>query len=426
MTVTRPLVIALTIALLGSMAVLAKPPSVLALNEDFYQSSRHHFQWTDHYCVPASAEGELDYINSTTADTDKSTQDAYFEYGQNHGKGQYADSYGVDPRGWAYILWNNSPPYYSYNDYRYDDVGLHQIDADYALAWSLHETQKPAGVVVWNGKHAIVAVGYQATASLPLGGQLQGFWVWDPLRDAGYYYEHWGWGIVANSYYTLDAFNGTDSWPRTMFSTNWASATPGVSYWKGWYVLLLRSSANGPHPQDNPPVPWGGQPHYAPSAPAPVPEASSPDEALRQGLDENGLTGGQGRTGDLSDVTVGRTIDVLPAEDGILPYMLAEVVSHGRVVAIAQLVKGQNGFQFAALAQITDGRLPTVADVSATATALGVAGASAQAVWGPSDESTSPFYPIWQFSSPASRRFLTPSGTVLDTMPLYSGYGSVS
>jgi len=49
-----------------------------------------------------------------------------------------------------------------------------------------------------------------------------------------------------------------------------------------------------------------------------------------------------------------------------------------------------------------------------------------QAVWGPSDESPNPFYPIWQFSSGGSRQFLTPAGTVLDTMPLYPDSDAIS
>ena len=246
------MLITLTAVVLASMAALTAPSLALAYNENFYTPNYQHPQWTKYYCVPSSAETELDYINSTRADTTSATQDLYFGQGQNHGKGSYPDSYGVDPRGWAWVIWKHRPPYYSYNDYKYGSG--QQLTADYALAWSLHETQKPAGVVVWNGKHAIVAMGYQASAPLTQGGTLQGFWLYDPWYlapnyDQPYFYDPgWGYGIVANSYYQLDVFNGTDSsqYHRIMFSTNWASATPGVSYWKGNYVLILRSKAHLP------------------------------------------------------------------------------------------------------------------------------------------------------------------------------------
>jgi hypothetical protein len=401
----------------ASLTLQAQPVGAWAL--DYYTSGRQHAQWTNYYCVPAVAEAELDYINSTSADTDSSTQASYYSTGRAHNKGDYGAVKGVDGRGWAYLLWLYSPPLYSYNDYRYATAS----PGDTALMWSLRDTGKPAGVMVWQGWHAVLAVGFQATADPRNGGSLQGFYLWDPWYNSGFYSATWHYGLGANVYLTLATFNGHDAEGRTIFSKNIEAPTPGVTYWRYYYVLILRSSAGGSSPVDNPPPPWGPGGGAAPEGPD-APTTADIASAVTTGISSQGLTMGNQLGVDLTSISVGRTMHVESASEGIPSYELAEVLSHGRVIAIAQVnVKGTGGYQFSALAKATPGtRLMTTASVSQAATSMGLRADSVAAVWAPSAESASQFYPIWRLAGGGTESYLYPDGSLHQSIGLFRGF----
>ncbi len=95
-------IVALAVALVTIAA-----PNVSAYSLNFYDPNKFAYQETTYYCVAASAQTWINHIRGTT-DKSRATQDIYFVDGTKtgHELKDHPQSYGIEPRGWALILWD--------------------------------------------------------------------------------------------------------------------------------------------------------------------------------------------------------------------------------------------------------------------------------------------------------------------------------
>ncbi len=399
-----------------AVAIQAALPATAAAYSEQYWNGSYATEYPENIaCVAASA---LTHVGQVYGYTDAShylhsTVQAWYTTGRTHNRYTYAAA-GLDPRSWAWLLWKNTPAGYSYHDYWWPSQGT----ANMYIESGLTTTHQPVGALTDHGHHAVNVVGFNATADPRTdASSLLGFWIVDP-------YYH-GSGTVRKSFY--GGYVGDP--PNTYIAlATWNSAYLTYYYdtintiWTNSYVAVLRTANNSPEPTksyDTQPPMYG----YTATASLPATSGGTSDKAYPKGALDQAVTDGIASNTLLNDPSLGVSlvgavagkslhVDSLSPELG--SYELVEVLVAGKVKAIAMIEDRKDGLHFAALQPVAEGsHMPSALDAQTGLRAKGVDARSLKAVWGWSQESSSPFSPFWQATDSNGRQtFLTSSDQV--------------
>lgn len=152
----------LAIAMLLAASLTAAPPSAAAENWtgrfSVYTNGAFSSQVNDHSCVGASVQMMLNMVHGWWQQSAEK-QRMYQRYARENSRyAEEIDNGGADPRGWALALRNWGAGHYTVGG-RYTRQGsLRQA------ATRMRLTGKPVGLLVWEGGHAWVMTGFEATA----------------------------------------------------------------------------------------------------------------------------------------------------------------------------------------------------------------------------------------------------------------------
>jgi putative peptidoglycan lipid II flippase len=138
----------------GKPASSAAPTPIGQFSMDLYQQGDFVSEFKDTWCVPAAMQISMN-IMSATPDVTRDTQAKLYALAVSLAGGSAG---GADPQGWADGL--SSLGYGNY------EVGgqTKMTDAIHIVARQIRATQRPAGIVVWDGWHAWVVSGFTYTA----------------------------------------------------------------------------------------------------------------------------------------------------------------------------------------------------------------------------------------------------------------------
>jgi hypothetical protein len=400
-------------AISATLALALWPGTVVAYTYNVYPGN-YASQYPDNFrCVAASS---VTWVNAITGGTNYSHSKVvtYYDYGRSKNKYTYAAN-GIDPRGWAWTMFNYTPAGYTFNDYIYET----QSAANSKLVYGLRDTGEPVGVPVAKGEHAVLAVGFSSSQDPELGPwTLNGFYIVDPwhkknssgtvvsppltLYNAAY-------NLAPNSYISASSWN-------TYYFRKYMESDPGVqanggTIWDGFYTVVLRKSSTTEAPKN----PWNARPPYSDThgptnAMALEPAAASP--TIQDAIDAATTSDSPFQAGlgfSLGDVTIGNSL-VVETESDVTPYLLVELKRDGRPAAVALVTVEPDGYRLGAITGVSrDFRMPRAADA---ARALGNP-AELRLKWAPSAISPTPFVPIWiGTDSIGSTRKLTIDGYV--------------
>jgi putative peptidoglycan lipid II flippase len=121
---------------------------------DLYQQGDFVSESKDTWCVPAAMQVSMN-IMSVQPDTTRDTQAKLYDLAVSIAG---TSAGGADPNGWADGL--SSLGYGNYTV----EAKPHMLDAIHIVAKAIRVTQRPAGLLVWNGWHSWVVSGFTATA----------------------------------------------------------------------------------------------------------------------------------------------------------------------------------------------------------------------------------------------------------------------
>jgi hypothetical protein len=420
------LALAVVVCLAAAAPVSADTYTVYQLAKDIATE-----QPTNNECVAASAVTWHNAIDTSVGNS-HAVVDAFYQSVYNAGLNKYTSStnppdplYGIDPRGWAQLMFLNSPRNYTFNDYRYSTSS----EANSEIVTGIATTFAPVGVLVAHGDHAILAVGYNTTGD-PVRDQswsLNGLRIIDPWWSDGSVYPNkplklgkvlydlapYTYITTAswNADYFLKYVNNFPLVPGGTKTTIWGPDSNG----KQWYALVLRKDSTTQAPVD----PWNASPPYADSRVASVgsmldaadPAYPSLSDAVAGGITANDL-GDRTQLGvSLTGVTLTNQVLVQSLDPTVANYYLVGLAKGNRTVALAMIPIDQAGYHFGAVTLTNPGSgLPSAADAAA---ALGASAASVQAVWRASGDAPTPFDPIWQGRDAAgSVRTISMDGSV--------------
>ena len=392
-------------------------------------------------CVSASALTHINYILGKTTGYSHSTALAWYREVRSS-TADFHDRYdytgiekGLDPRGWAWLLSTHAPvtPAYVFHDY----WSSSQLTVNRWITLGVRTTREPVGVLVANGRHGVDVVGFQSNVD-PLNPpySILGFFLIDPwypnsrITVSGAYI-----GVRPNYYITSSSWNA--SWFTPYHDLPYRKATGRYTIWENKYVAVLRAADGSPEPTKTydtmPPkysdtfaIPTQTPPSAGGTeAPATFPY-SSYGQAVTEGIAANNLDTSAANLGvDLSNVTVGPAVQVESMAPGFPSYELVEVMKGRRVVALAYLTRVAGGFEFGGLAPVTSQYKR--ANASAARQAFGRKGvqvASLKLAWGWSEDTFSPFSPVWRATDTRGRpHFLTLDGNVRDRLLPPQGRG---
>lgn len=368
-----------------------------------------------YWCVPASS---VTWVNQITGGTtvSRTRQSNFFDYGWSKNKYDYNDvGFGVDPRGWAWLMFNKTPAGYTYNDYVYGNQGT----ANNEIVANVYETDEPVGILVARGRHAILVAGFASSKSPSLSGwDLYGFYVvdpWYPRADI----------TLAGGTYGLDpmTYIAESTWNQSYFQrydNEYSEGDYGSpvnthydTIWDGSYTLVLRKSST----TEAPTGPSVAAPPWADTHSGVAGAASllgrddgypTVEEAVAAGVQKNKLAKDNGLGVALAGVSVGDKILVDSLENGTSDYYLATLERAGQPVALAMVEVRGTSYSLGAVTRVHPTfRLPTASDA---ARVLGAPTANIQAVWRSSAISPTPFEPAWVASSTAGGKAVTMNG----------------
>lgn len=403
-----------------------------------YSIDNYNGHYTTEYpenitCVSASAVTEINYIHNDTTSADYSHSIANTWYylarpnpgnGTDHDKYNYNSPYeaGLDPRAWAWLLWDKSPAHYGYHDY----WSSSQSTVDSWLMYDIRDSDPAAGAIVFRGIHAVDVIGFSSNIDPDDGpATLTGFYIADPWYTVNPY-PNGNRQITEPDGGTLGLSPGTwlstSTWNSDYFlpyrDTIYEGAH-GNTIWHGDYVAVLRTVDDTPAPtpsSDTMPTKYSDTHNGLFATTMGTDAALSTVDSLAAVT-----TGIQGAKVDatrfnidMNYVRIGRTLHVDAMTSDVVPYDLAEVVSHGRVVAIAMLISDANGIHLAGLQTAYAGnRFTTPSQARGLLAAHGVPVVGVRAGWAASAASFEPFSPLFVATSPAGVQVvLTPGGDV--------------
>lgn len=386
-------------------------------------------------CVSASALTHVDAITGST-DVSGATVDAWFNEaygngvpsssgGTSYNRAQYPGGrkFGLDARAWAKLLWYHSPSGYGFNDYPGRGVSWSQADANAYLMMGIRTTRQPVGAMVDAGIHAVDVVGFASSAD-PLSGPvtLNGFYIVDPwyaTSSGKVLSRNWSgnggtYNLAPNTYLTIANWNAH-------YFLRYAVSDP-ARQWTNKYVVVLRTSVAAV-PSDNPGLAYSETyPGRARIEATPAVEPTSPKSdlsgAVLEGIERNGLIGSTALGMRLKHPTIGPSTHVDSMDPSQPSYFLVVVRDGGREVALAQVNDTPLGLEFAGLRTVRPGyRLPDRAAAAGQIGRLGVPARNLRLVWERSDETRSPFVPLWSVSDGTGRRrILTLDGALVRSL----------
>jgi hypothetical protein len=394
-------------------------------------------------CVSASALTHINYILGKTTGYSHTTALAWYREVRSatadfHDKYNYTGiEKGLDPRGWAWLLSNHAPtdPAYVFHDY----WSSSQLTVNRWITLGIRTTREPVGVLVANGRHGVNVVGFQTNVD-PLNPpySILGFFVIDPwypntrITVSGAYI-----GVRPNYYITSSSWNA--SWFTPYHDWPYRKATGRYTIWENKYVAVLRAANGSPEPtktsdtmplkfSDTFAIPTQKPPSSGSSEPAPAPiyPYSSYRQAVTEGIAANNLDSGAANLGvDLRGVTAGSALTVESTAPGFPSYDLVEVLKGRRVVALAYLTRIAGGLQFGGIAPVSaEYRRASPQAARRAFGRNGVQVSSLKLAWAWSEDSLSPFSPLWRATDTGGRpHFLTPDGKVRDTILAPGGRG---
>jgi hypothetical protein len=167
---------------------------------DVYFTSGYERQVDGRTCVAASTAMMLNFIARNDL---RLNQLAILKYAQPRDALNDSVQHGSDPLGWSKAL--------TYFDYRTGKNFTYQWEAytsEYAAlkraAKQIAVTGKPVGLAVWNGRHAVVMTGFEASRDPRTGDfTLTYVWISDPYGMSHHRYT--AAGSPLNAYLELDA-----------------------------------------------------------------------------------------------------------------------------------------------------------------------------------------------------------------------------
>jgi hypothetical protein len=181
-------------------------------------------QYTNYWCVPASAQTMLNLVNGTS-DRSYATQERLYREIRAANKYRYKTN-GNDVRGWARVLTARLGPDRAYNDMSFGS----RADAYARIVDAMDRTHRPVGIVVDSGTHAWTVVGFRVRETVgELGSRtILGFYVVGPLGPGK---DPW-----PKAYYTVDQlsmrFTRYHEWQMSVV-------------WEGKYVVVAPVTTTG-------------------------------------------------------------------------------------------------------------------------------------------------------------------------------------
>jgi hypothetical protein len=256
--------------------------------------------------------------------------DSFYDEGVTLNKYSSGNSlYGIDPRGWARLMFNRTPAGYTFNDYIYTS----QTVANSKIVYGIRTTGEPVGVLVAASKHAILAVGFQSTRD-PQSGlpwSLEGFKVVDPWYNGGSLtLSGAAYNLQPNSYIAISAWNSSYfklyNNPYNVNGTGqpnviWGPDADGDKF----YTLVLRKDSTTQSPVE----PWNAAPPYSDSrvvAPQSAMEIAddatyaSVEDAVAGGIEANRLQDDAHLGTSLTGVSTGEVVVVESLEPEVSDY----------------------------------------------------------------------------------------------------------
>ncbi|MGK2850091.1 MAG: hypothetical protein ACSLFN_04175 [Candidatus Limnocylindrales bacterium] len=152
-------------------------PTAIVESVVIYRRSAMVKQYTNYWCVPATAQTILN-LAAGRSDQTLATQRRMYRNIRAHNRYTYK-TLGNDPQGWAWGL-----RYYSGNTLNYQARAFtSKTRALWAIQESIQRTGDPVGVTVRSGTHAWVVLGYRLSTDIadPSKRTLLGFYVSGPL-----------------------------------------------------------------------------------------------------------------------------------------------------------------------------------------------------------------------------------------------------
>jgi hypothetical protein len=365
-------------------------------------------------CVPASARYWIRYTRSEEGTPSQQTLGNYMAYPKDRndfwdtgawpctvaeGNPYYSTPH--DAQGWAWAMYNYATTNHSkgYDDYIFNS----QATANWQIVWNIRATERPVGVIVKAGKHAILAVGYTTDYNpwLPQASEIYGFRVWDPWfgREESIGFNNYpSTGFEGNEYISLA------TWNQYIFKKD---INEGQYYDEKYVLVLQKSTTTQPGISG---ISYGEyifnqqqglmmteSPMLDSSGIATAEEPrSSLDEAVSSGLRKHGLLHDEQMGLDLSGYRIGRVVSVEALDASSSPYNLSELWVGAELRAVVLTWREDSGHVFGALVKANSNRgLPSADDLSSAAVANEMTG-RARLVWGANttDEADSPFFPF--------------------------------
>ena len=202
---------------------------------DVYFANGHERQVDGRTCTAASTAMMLNFIARRDLGLD---QMAILRYAQRNDALPNATQRGSDPLGWARAATYFSdrighPTTYQWKAYGSKSAALR------AAAVAIARLGKPVGLLVWNGRHAIVMTGYEASADPATGSfTLNHVYTSDPYSAGPTVGRHRRWAVADipfNRYLELDATPYYDD-----------------AWYRKWVVVLPVGPAPAPAPTPTP------------------------------------------------------------------------------------------------------------------------------------------------------------------------------
>ncbi len=448
----------LSMAIAASLLAMSVTPTA-AWSESVYVAAYgvDQEQKTKCNCVPASARYWIRYTRSEASTPSQQTLGNYMAYPKDRNDFWDTGSYPCtiaegnpywstphDAQGWAWAMYNYATTDHSkgYDDYLFSS----QATANWQIVWNVRATDRPVGVIVKAGKHAILAVGYTTDYDpwKPQVSEIYGFRVWDPWHGRGDsigFNNYPAAGYEGNEYISLATWNQyifkKDTNEGQFYNDKYilvlqkATATqPGtaeISY--GEYVFnqqQLLAAPSGADAMQEPLLEFrrGGQRAPTQAVSGTETDQRSIEEALEYGLRIHGLVRDEQMALDLTGYSVGRVVNIAALDSSTSPYNLSELWVRNELRAIALTWQRDNSHTFGALVKAAGSiaRLPSSDDLSSALAANDMTGPG-RLVWSlnTTDEANSFFYPFiaGRDASTGLDVYLTSTGPRNPTDPLH-------
>ena len=213
---SRRTLIPTLLALSAAVSIGASPVGAATLTtRDLYFSSGYERQIDGRTCTAASTAMMMNFIAGRDLNL---SQTAILKYEQPRDALNDAIQRGSDPLGWSraatyFSRYTGHPTTYAWETYKTEAAALQRASRAIAL------TGKPVGLVIWNGRHAVVMTGYTAWRS-----PLDPWFMPQKIAISDPYGSHHYW--VSAPYSPLNPYYETDA------------TTTYDRLWYGKYIII--------------------------------------------------------------------------------------------------------------------------------------------------------------------------------------------